>query len=108
MSLIDSFEKMLADGRDDALLRYSLGVELMKAQRAGDAIEHLARAVRHDPDYSAAWKMLGKTREASGDDSAAADAYRAGIAAADRKGDKQAMKEMQVFLRRLEKRLGSR
>ena len=33
----------------------------------------------------------------------AMDAYRRGIAAAEAKGDKQAAKEMTVFLRRLEK-----
>jgi hypothetical protein len=34
-------------------------------------------------------------------------AYRQGIIVAERKGDKQAAKEMQVFARRLEKQLAS-
>jgi hypothetical protein len=34
-------------------------------------------------------------------------AYRDGIAAAERRGDKQALKEMEVFSRRLAKQLGS-
>jgi hypothetical protein len=46
---------------------------------------------------------LGKALGASGDVVGAIDAYRAGIAAAGAKGDKQAAKEMGVFLRRLEK-----
>jgi hypothetical protein len=37
---------------------------------------------------------------------AALGAYREGTAVAERKGDKQAAKEMQVFAKRVERRLG--
>lgn len=103
MSLVERFEAMLASGRDDALLRFSLGMQYLQAGDAGRAAEHLRRAVAHDPDYSAAWKLLGKALAQAGDSAGAADAYRDGIAAAGRKGDKQAAKEMTVFLRRLER-----
>ncbi|HEX5129280.1 MAG TPA: tetratricopeptide repeat protein [Usitatibacter sp.] len=106
MSLVERFEAMLASGRDDALLRFSLGMQYLQAGEAGLAAEHLRRAVAHDPEYSAAWKLLGKALAQSGDAAGAADAYRAGIAAAERKGDKQAAKEMTVFLRRIEKASG--
>ena len=102
MSLVDRFEAMLASGRDDALLRFSLGMQYLQAGDAARAAAHLERAVAHDPDYSAAWKLLGKARAQAGDGAAAAAAYRHGIAAAERKGDKQAAKEMTVFLRRVE------
>jgi cytochrome c-type biogenesis protein CcmH/NrfG len=59
--------------------------------------------VEQDGDYSAAWKLLGKALAESGDADGAAAAYRNGIAAAERRGDKQAAKEMTVFLRRLDK-----
>ena len=103
MSLVERFEAMLASGRDDALLRFSLGMQYLQAGDAGRAAEHLRRAVAHDPDYSAAWKLLGKALAQAGDSQGAASAYRDGIAAAGRKGDKQAAKEMTVFLRRLER-----
>jgi Tfp pilus assembly protein PilF len=103
MSLVERFEAMLAAGRDDALLRFSLGMQYLQGGDAARAVEHLRRAVAHDPDYSAAWKLLGKALVQAGDAAAAAAAYRAGIAAAGRRGDKQAAKEMTVFLRRLEK-----
>lgn len=103
MSILDNFEKMLAKGQDNALLRYSLGNEYLKIGDAPAAVRHLQRAVAHDRDYSAAWKLLGKALTESGDAAAAMDAYRSGIAVAERKGDKQAAKEMQVFLKRLEK-----
>ncbi len=103
MSLIDNFEKMLAGGQDNALLRYSLGTEYLKAGDARAAALHLQRAVQHDHDYSAAWKMLGKALTEAGDNAAAQEAYTSGIEVAERKGDKQAAKEMRVFLKRLQK-----
>jgi predicted Zn-dependent protease len=103
MSIIDNFEKMLAAGQDNALLRYSLGNEYLKAGDAPTAVRHLQRAVEHDRAYSAAWKLLGKALTETGDAPAAISAYRTGIEVAERKGDKQAAKEMQVFLKRLEK-----
>ena len=101
---IDSLEKLIGTPRDGALLRYSLGCAHANAGDAPKAVAHLREAVRRDPGYSAAWRALGKALEAAGDDAAALDAYRDGIAAAQKKGDKQAGKEMTVFARRLEKK----
>jgi Tfp pilus assembly protein PilF len=83
------------------LLRFSLGSALLKDGDVTGAIEHLAEALRQDPEYSAAWKIYGKALQASGDSVAAIEAYERGIAVAERKGDKQAAKEMTVFLKRL-------
>ena len=93
---LENFLAMLAGGRDNALLRFSLGNEYLKQGDAAKAAEHLRRAVEHDPKYSAAWKLLGQ----------ALAAYRQGIAVAEARGDKQAAKEMGVFARRIEKQLG--
>lgn len=104
MSRIDSFEAMLAGGQDGALLRYSLGREYIAADDAASAIGHLEQAVAFDPGYSAAWKALGQARDRAGDPAAAIEAWARGIAAAETRGDKQAAKEMQVFIRRAEKK----
>ena len=96
------FEALLAQGKDSALLRFSLGMQYLKDDPAR-AAEHLRRAVEQDPGYSAAWKLLGKALEATGDAPGAGAAYESGIAAADAKGDKQASREMGVFLKRLRK-----
>ncbi len=96
-----TFEKMLAAGRDGALLRFSLGNEYLKAGDPEHAAEHLARAVALDPNYTAAWKLYGKALAASGREAEARAAYRDGIAVAIARGDKQAEKEMQVFAKRL-------
>ena len=83
---------------------FGLGSAFLKAGDASVAVEHLRRAVAFDPGYSAAWKLLGKALSATGRDADALAAYQEGIAAAEKKGDKQAMKEMQVFARRLARR----
>jgi predicted Zn-dependent protease len=101
--LIASLRKQCDGPRDGALLRFSLGNALLADGDADAAIGELTRATVFDPAYSAAWKLLGKACLASGDDAAAADAWRRGIAAASQRGDKQAEKEMTVFLRRLDK-----
>ena len=96
-------QKLLDGGKDNALLRFGLGFEYLRAGDAEAAIIHLQQAVAFDPTYSAAWKMLGKALAETGRNQEALRAYRDGIAAAEIKGDKQAMKEMQVFARRLAK-----
>ncbi len=102
-SLIANLEKLLGTPRDGALLRFSLGNEYMKNGDLPRAAGYLRDAVGKDPGYSAAWKLLGKALADSGQAAEAIAAYRSGIAAAEKKGDKQAGKEMTVFVRRLEK-----
>jgi Tfp pilus assembly protein PilF len=97
---------MLASGKDGALLRFSLGNEHLKAGHPDVAVTHLRKAVELDPQYTAAWKILGRALAESGQPEEALAAYREGIAVAERRGDKQAGKEMAVFARRLERRSG--
>ena len=103
--MISTLEKLLGTPRDGALLRYSLGLEYAKAGRHGEAVAQLREAVARDPLYSAAWKALGKALTETNASSEALEAYQRGIEAAQKKGDRQAEKEMTVFARRLEKRL---
>ncbi len=102
-NLIANLRQQCGGPRDGALLRFSLGNALLAEGDAGAAADELRRALDFDPTYSAAWKLFGKACLANGDAAAAADAWRRGIAAAAARGDKQAEKEMGVFLRRLEK-----
>ena len=103
MNPVERFEALLAQGKDNSLLRFTLGSHYLKEGDAALAAEHLQAAVAHDATYSAAWKLLGKALAALGRGGEAIAAYRTGIAAAEKRGDKQAAKEMGVFLRRLEK-----
>ena len=106
--MIWQLEKLLGTARDGALLRYSLGMEHAKAGDAARAVEYLRDAVARDPLYSAAWKALGKALTDAQRPQDALEAYRRGIEAAQKKGDRQAEKEMTVFARRLEKASGGK
>ena len=101
--MLENLEKMLAAGKDNALLRYSLGNEYLKQQQFDTAIEHLRRALDFDPKYSAAWKLLGKALQEAGRLPEALAVYQEGIVIAEGKGDKQAAKEMAVFAKRIQK-----
>ncbi|MBS0437812.1 MAG: tetratricopeptide repeat protein [Proteobacteria bacterium] len=101
---IASLRAQCGGPRDGALLRVMMANALLAESDAVSAIAELRRALEFDPDYSAAWKQLGKQLADSGDAAAAIDAYEHGIAAAQKRGDKQAQKEMAVFLRRLASR----
>jgi len=98
-----TLEAMLTAGQDNALLRFTLGSAFIRHKKFQQAIEHLSRAVELDPDYSAAWKNYGKALEQDGQINEAIKAYKNGIKVAERNGDKQAEKEMSVFLKRLQK-----
>ena len=100
-----ALEQLLAQGRDNALLRFSLGTAYLESN-AVLAITHLRCALDFDPTYSAAWKALGRALVNVQDLDGAAQAFGAGIAAATQRGDVQAAKEMTVFLKRLRRPLG--
>ena len=106
-AVIANLQKLIGTPRDGALLRFSLGSEYLKSGDAHLAQMQLSEAVARDPAYSAAWKLLGKALTEDGRPQAALDAYRRGIAVAEKKGDKQAAREMMVFARRIEKQLES-
>ena len=94
---------MLAQGDDNATMRFALGSAYLNAGSWDKAVGHLSVAVNLDPDYSAAWKLLGKAQTEAGLPAAAMENYRRGIEVATRRGDRQAVREMQVFVRRLKK-----
>jgi len=94
---------MLERGNDSALLRFSLAGEMLREGETVGAIEHAEKAVEMQPDYSAAWKLLGKVYAAANDSPRAITAYGRGIDVSEARGDKQAAKEMRVFLKRLQR-----
>ena len=102
-AVIANLQKLIGTPHDGALLRFSLGNAYLKAGDARNAHLQLAEAVARDPGYSAAWKLLGKALADDGQPQAALATFRQGIAVAERKGDKQAEKEMTVFAMRLQK-----
>ncbi len=99
----DRLEAMLASGQDSALLRFSLGNEYLKAGDPEGAAGHFRAAVDQDPDYSAAWKLLGRSLKEAGRTDQALAAWQEGLATARNRGDLQVARELEVFIRRLER-----
>ena len=98
---IASLENLIAGGQDSAMLRLMLARLLVQAGQLEEAASHLTSAVMQKPDYSAAWRELGQVHRTLGQNESALTAWRKGIEVARANGDKQAEKEMGVFVRRL-------
>jgi Tfp pilus assembly protein PilF len=100
--LIANLEALLAKGGDGATLRLALASRYLDDGDAASAVKHAEAAVRLDPEYSAAWRALGRALTAAGRTADALRSYERGIEVAQKRGDHQAAKEMRVFSKRLQ------
>jgi predicted Zn-dependent protease len=100
------FRKLLDRDPNNPMVLYSLGNELFKEEKYAEAKECLSRAVRNKPDYSVAYRTLGRALYELGEDAEARRVFTEGREVARRNGDLQTVKEIDVFVRRLEKRGG--
>ena len=105
-SRAEMFRKLLERDPDNPMVLYSLGSELFKEGEYKEAREHLSRAVRNKPDYSVAYRTLGRALFELGEDDEAGRVFAEGREVAQRNGDLQTVKEIDVFARRLAKRRG--
>ena len=105
-SRADMFRKLLDRDPDNPMVLYSLGNELFKEKKYAEAKAYLSRAVRTKPDYSVAYRTLGRTLYELGEDEEAGRVFAEGREVARRNGDLQTVKEIDVFARRLQKRGG--
>ena len=103
MSTTDNLEKMLASGNDSPMLRFGLGSAYYNQGKFDRAIVHLESCIEQNPNYSAAYKMLGRALSAAEAHEKARQTYTRGLAIAEQQGDKQTAKEISVFLKRLDK-----
>ena len=101
--LLANLEALLAKGGDGPALRLALASRYLDAGDAAAAVRHAEVAVQLDPEYSAAWKALGRALTAAGRHADAQEIYERGIEVAERRGDQQAAKEMRVFSKRLQR-----
>lgn len=103
-SRTDMFRKLLERDPENPMVLYSLGNELFKEQRYTEAKTYLSRAVRNKPDYSVAYRTLGRVLYELYEDDEARRVFAQGREVADANGDLQTVKEIDVFVRRLERR----
>jgi Flp pilus assembly protein TadD len=105
-SRLEQFRQIVDMDPDDYFSHFGYASALFEAGRYQEAVQEYREATRLKPDYSAAFRDLGKALEKTGAYAEAMQAYRAGIPIAERNGDLQTLKEMQVFLKRLEQGKG--
>jgi uncharacterized protein HemY len=103
-SRADMFRKLLGKDPDNPMVLCSLGIELFKEGRYLEAREHLRRAIETKPDYSVAYRMLGRTHYELHENAEARRVFANGREVAQENGDLQTVREIEVFLRRLDKR----
>lgn len=102
-SPLEAFEELAAKAPENVVVRYSLGREYLKAKRFAEAEREFREALRLKPDYSAAYRELGKSLVGLERMDEAREVYVRGAEVACEKGDLQTRREIEVFLRRLEK-----
>jgi Flp pilus assembly protein TadD len=102
-SRLEQFRQIVDMDPDDYFSHFGYASALFDAGHYQEAVQEYREAIRLKPDYSAAIRDLGRALEKIGAFDEAMQVYREGMPIAERNGDLQTMKEMQVFLRGLER-----
>ena len=106
MDRIAEFKEVAELMPDDPVVRFGLAGAYLDAGQPENAVDEYRETIRLKPDYSAAHRGLGRALERAGRSAEAMAAYRLGLEVATRNGDLQTVKEIDVFLRRLQKAPG--
>jgi len=101
---IAEFKEVAGEMPDDPVVRFGLAGAYLDAGQPENAVEEYRETIRLKPDYSAAHRGLGRALERAGRIPEAIAAYQQGREVATRNGDLQTVKEIEVCLRRLERR----
>jgi predicted Zn-dependent protease len=100
----EMFRKLLDKDPDNPMILYSLGNELFREGQYEEARDLLQRAITNKPDYSVAYRMLGRAHYELNENTEAREVFLKGKEVARENGDLQTVKEIDVFLRRLQRR----
>ena len=100
---IAAFKEVADEMPDDPVVRFGLAGAYLDAGQAENAAAEYRETIRLKPDYSAAYRGLGRALERAGHLDEAVAAYTQGREVATKNGDLQTVKEIDVFLRRLER-----
>jgi Flp pilus assembly protein TadD len=103
-SKIDQFLEIVELTPEDEIAHYGLAQEYMKAGRFEDGVASLRKVIEMKPHYAAAYRELGKALDKAGHFGEAKDFLLKGRALAQAHGDGQMVKEIDVFLKRMERK----
>lgn len=97
-SRIEIFKQMAEAQPDDAMVWYGLGSEYVKLEQWTEAVEALRHVLRINPDYTAAYQMLGSALASLGERDEASRVWTTGIETANRTGAWKARSHMEGLL----------
>lgn len=97
-SRIDIFAEMVKQQPDDGMIWYGLASEYVKAERWSEAVDALRNVVRLNPDFTAAYQMLGTALLNQGQSEEARRAWTQGVEVANRTGAWKARQHMEGLL----------
>lgn len=97
-SRIEIFARMAREQPDDAMIWYGLASEYVKIEKWSEAADALRNVVRVNPDYTAAYQMLGTSLLNQGEREEARRVWSEGIEAANRTGAWKARQHMEGLL----------
>lgn len=106
-SRIEVFKQMASAQPDDAMIWYGLGSEYVKLEQWTEAVEALRHVLRINPDYTAAYQMLGSALASLGEPDEARRAWTEGIETANRTGAWKARSHMEGLLAGLKDESGA-
>lgn len=106
-SRIEVFEQMARTQPDDVMIRYGLANEYFKLEKWSEAVDALRHVLRLNPDYTAAYQLLGTALLNRGEQAAARLAWTSGVEAASRTGAWKARQHMEGLLAGAEERKDS-
>ncbi len=95
------FKQVLEIDPDDTVALYGMGDIAFYRENFKEAVTNLERVVVLDEKYSAAYLLLGKSLEASGNLERAMQVYKKGIDVASKRGDMMPANDMQSRLNQL-------
>ena len=99
---LEKLQQMLVREPNDPFLLYGIAMEHKKLGDSANALKFLDETIARDAGYCYAYHQKGLVYESTGDLDAARAAYRAGIAAAQKKGDAHAAGEIEAALQMIE------
>jgi tetratricopeptide (TPR) repeat protein len=103
---VERLREILARDPEDATSWFGLGRALLDLGRADEAVEPLRLSASLEPEFTAAHRDLGRALLESGAARAAAEVLEGALEIAQRTGDLQTGREMEVFLVRARRALG--
>jgi tetratricopeptide (TPR) repeat protein len=99
---MEKLQKLLEQSPGDTFLLYAVAMEHKKSGSNDAALEYFDRVILHDWGYCYAYHQKGLLLETLGKTEEAKGAYRAGIAAAEKKQDHHAKEEIEAALSMIE------